>query len=86
MIRDSKADQVKNAICSDNANLTLFSNQVKYKLLKCDLSSINCGGSTSGATSTASQGDCNGLFDSYHYNASLVCFILFISSVIKLNW
>ena len=47
MIRDNKADQVRNAICNDNANLTLFSNQVKDKLSKCDLSSINCSGSSS---------------------------------------
>ena len=74
MIRDNKTDQVKNAICNNNATLTLFSNQVKDKLSKCDLSSINC---SSGSTSTKSLEDGNGLFGSYRYNMFLVCLIVF---------
>ena len=83
MIRDNKADQVKNAICNFNAMLTLFSNQVKDKLSKCDLSSINRTGIAQ-LIFTTSPGDGNGSFNSYHYNVSLVCLILFVNSVIKL--
>ena len=48
MMGDNKADQVKNAICNDNANLILFSNQVNDILSKCDLSGVNCNGNSSG--------------------------------------